>query len=90
MIDLDVAQLAPLAIILPFVGAALSLMLVHRNRAQRFVAITSLTATLAVESFILAQAWETAPTSVNIAGWEAPFGIVLVVDQLSEIGRAHV
>ncbi|WP_186304375.1 Na+/H+ antiporter subunit D [Kocuria palustris] len=85
MIDLDVAQLAPLAIILPFVGAALSLMLVHRNRAQRFVAITSLTATLAVESFILAQAWETAPTSVNIAGWEAPFGIVLVVDQLSAI-----
>ena len=81
----DILQLSPLSIILPFLGAALSLVLVHRNRAQRFVAIVSLSLTLLAECLVLATAWESAPTSINIAGWEAPFGIVLVVDQLSAI-----
>lgn len=81
----DILQLAPLAIILPFLGAALSLVLVHRNRAQRIVAISAMTMTLAVEAAVLVQAWDAPPTSVNIAGWQAPFGIVLVVDQLSAI-----
>ena len=75
----DIIQLAPLAIVLPFLGAALSLVLVRRNRAQRFVAIVSLSLTLLAECLVLATAWESAPTSINIAGWEAPFGIVLVV-----------
>ena len=81
----DIIQLAPLAIVLPFLGAALSLVLVHRNRAQRFVAIVSLSLTLLAECLVLATAWESAPTSINVAGWQAPFGIVLVVDQLSAI-----
>ena len=81
----DIIQLAPLAIVLPFLGAALSLVLVRCNRAQRFVAIVSLSLTLLAECLVLATAWESAPTSINIAGWQAPFGIVLVVDQLSAI-----
>ena len=81
----DIIQLAPLAIVLPFLGAALSLVLVRRNRAQRFVAIVSLSLTLLAECLVLATAWESAPTSINVAGWQAPFGIVLVVDQLSAI-----
>ncbi|ROZ65633.1 Na+/H+ antiporter subunit D [Kocuria soli] len=83
--SIDVAQLAPLAIIVPFVGAALSLVLFHRNRLQRLVAIGSLVVSLAVEMLVLATSWDAPPTSVNLGGWEAPFGIVLIVDQLSAV-----
>lgn len=82
---IDIAQLAPLAIIVPFVGAALSLVLFHRNRMQRVVAIGALALSLVVEVLVLAKTWDAPPTSVNLGGWEAPFGIVLMVDQLSAV-----
>ncbi|KAA9395357.1 Na+/H+ antiporter subunit D [Kocuria coralli] len=83
--SIDVAQLAPLAIIIPFVGAALSLVLVHRNRMQRTVAIGFLALSLVIEILVLIQSWDAEPTAVNLGGWDAPFGIVLMVDQLSAV-----
>lgn len=79
------AQLAPLAVIIPFLGAALSLLLLRRNALQRTVAIGSLVLTLAVEALVLVSTWNLGPQAVHLGGWEAPWGIVMVVDQLSSL-----
>nr|WP_217905539.1 Na+/H+ antiporter subunit D [Kocuria salina] len=77
--------MAPLAVIIPFLGAALSLLLLRRNALQRTVAIGSLVLTLAVEALILGTTWNLGPQAVHLGGWEAPWGIVMVVDQLSSL-----
>lgn len=79
------AQLAPLAVIIPFLGAALSLLLLRRNALQRTVAIGSLVLTLAIEAVVLGSTWNLGPQAVHLGGWEAPWGIVMVVDQLSSL-----
>lgn len=79
------AQLAPLAVIIPFLGAALGLVLLRRNALQRAVAIGSLVLTLAIETAVLVSTWELGPQAVHLGGWAAPWGIVMVVDQLSSL-----
>ncbi|MEX5269499.1 Na+/H+ antiporter subunit D [Kocuria sabuli] len=79
------AQLAPLAVIVPFLGAALGLVLLRRNALQRAVAIGSLVLTLAIEVAVLTSTWEAGPQAVHLGGWAAPWGIVMVVDQLSSL-----
>ncbi|GEO95107.1 Na+/H+ antiporter subunit D [Kocuria turfanensis] len=79
------AQLAPLAVIIPFLGAALSLVLLRRNALQRAVAIGSLVLTLVVEAAVLVSTWDVGPQAVHLGGWAAPWGIVMVVDQLSSL-----
>ncbi|KLU08777.1 Na+/H+ antiporter subunit D [Kocuria sp. SM24M-10] len=82
---LHLAQLAPLAVIIPFLGAALSLVLLRRNALQRAVAIGSLVLTLVVEAVVLVSTWDVGPQAVHLGGWAAPWGIVMVVDQLSSL-----
>ena len=79
----SLAPLAPLAVIIPFLGAALSLLLLHRTGLQRAVAIGALSLSLVVESAVLVSTWDQGPQVVRLGGWEAPWGIVMVVDQLS-------
>ncbi|GGG53577.1 Na+/H+ antiporter subunit D [Kocuria dechangensis] len=79
------AQLAPLAVIVPFLGAALSLVLLRRHGLQRVVAIGSLVVSLVVEALILVSTWDQGPQVVHLGNWEAPWGIVMVVDQLSSL-----
>jgi multicomponent Na+:H+ antiporter subunit D len=79
------AQLAPLAVIVPFLGAALSLVLLRRHGLQRVVAIGSLVISLAVETTVLVSTWDQGPQVVHLGNWEAPWGIVMVVDQLSSL-----
>ncbi|MEX5293712.1 Na+/H+ antiporter subunit D [Kocuria sp. CPCC 205268] len=81
----NLAQLAPLAVIIPFLGAALSLLLLRRNALQRTVAIGSLVLTLVVEALVLVSTWDVGPQAVQLGGWRAPWGIVMVVDQLSSL-----
>ncbi|MEF3119623.1 Na+/H+ antiporter subunit D [Kocuria flava] len=82
---LNPAQLAPLAVIIPFLGAALNLLLLRRNRLQRTVAIGALVLSLVVETVVLVGTWDLGPQAVHLGGWEAPWGIVMVVDQLSSL-----
>jgi multicomponent Na+:H+ antiporter subunit D len=84
-VTVNFAQLAPLAVIIPFLGAALSLLLLRRNALQRTVAIGSLVLTLAIEALVLGTTWNLGPQAVHLGGWEAPWGIVMVVDQLSSL-----
>lgn len=81
----DLAQLAPLAVLIPFLGAALNFVIVHRNRLQRTVTVGAMALTLVLDALMLADVWNQGPQAVHLGGWAAPYGIVMVVDQLSAL-----
>ncbi|WP_180525538.1 Na+/H+ antiporter subunit D [Micrococcus lylae] len=78
-------DLAPLAVLLPVLGAALTFTLVRRPRAQITLTILTLALTLVLNVGLLAVVWETGAAAVNIGGWVPPIGISLVVDRLSAL-----
>ncbi|MHA7268618.1 Na+/H+ antiporter subunit D [Arthrobacter sp. HLT1-20] len=82
---MNVASLAPLAVVLPFLGAAWAFVLIRHPRAQRRVSLGTLTITLALEVYVLANVWHSGPIAVQLGGWAPPFGIVMVADQFSSL-----
>lgn len=82
---MNIASFAPLAVVLPILGAALTFLLIRHSRAQRAVSIGLLSLTLALECLLLASAWNGGTAAVTIGGWIPPFGIVMVVDQFSSL-----
>ena len=82
---MNAASLAPLAVVLPIVGAGLTFLLLRHPGAQRFFSVSTLSLTLAVELILLVTAWTSGPQSVSIGGWVPPFGINMVVDELSSL-----
>ncbi|MCD2441357.1 Na+/H+ antiporter subunit D [Agromyces sp. SYSU K20354] len=79
------AALVPLVVLLPLLGAATTLILGRYRRAQIAVAVGVLTAVTAIAAVLLVMVDTTGPAVVYIGGWEAPWGITLVVDRLSAI-----
>jgi multicomponent Na+:H+ antiporter subunit D len=84
-VPLSLVSLAPLAVVMPMLGAAVAFVLRRHARAQRGVTIGILTLTLLVESLLLAGAWRNGTQAVHIGGWAPPFGIVMVVDEFSAL-----
>lgn len=77
--------LVPLVVLIPLLGAAGALILGRRARAQRAVTVAALTAVLGVSIALLVVVDAGGPLTMNVGGWQAPFGIVLVVDRLSAL-----
>ena len=77
--------LVPLPVIIPLLGAGLTLMLVRNPQAQRAVSLTTLSATLAVASALLFVTVRDGPQVMAIGGWAPPMGIVLVADKLAAL-----
>ncbi|WP_369045501.1 Na+/H+ antiporter subunit D [Sinomonas sp. P10A9] len=82
---MNIASLAPLAVALPILGAALAFLLLRQQRAQRTVTISVLALTLALEVLLLLSVWDGGTSAVTIGGWAPPFGITMVVDQFSSL-----
>ncbi len=82
---MNITAFAPLAVVLPFLGAATAFLLIRHPRAQRTMSISVLTVTLLVEVLLLASVWTGGAAAVRLGSWIPPFGIVLVVDQLSSL-----
>jgi multicomponent Na+:H+ antiporter subunit D len=78
-----VNALLPLPIVLPLAGAAVSILLGRSRRAQRAVALTTLTAVTALAVALLVVVDRDGPVSSAAGGWPAPLGITLVADRLS-------
>lgn len=76
---MNIASFAPLAVVLPILGAALTFLLIRHTRAQRTVSIALLSLTLTLECLLLASAWNGGTAAVTIGGWLPPWGIVMVV-----------
>ncbi|NKX55232.1 Na+/H+ antiporter subunit D [Arthrobacter mobilis] len=82
---MNAASLAPLAVVLPFIGAALAFLLIRVPRAQRVVTISILSLTLLLEIYLLYSAWTAGVQAVNLGGWLPPYGISMVVDEFSSL-----
>ena len=77
-------NLLPLPVLLPMLGAALTLLLGRRPRLQRAVSIITLVAVSAVAGALV---WITDTVGVQalwVGAW-APLGVVLVADRLSAL-----
>ncbi|MGM7671187.1 Na+/H+ antiporter subunit D [Microbacterium sp. A93] len=83
--EFEIVSLAPLAVLLPILGSALAFVLVRRPKAQIAATVTTITLTLTLECLLLATTWDTGAVAVFIGGWEAPWGITLVVDRFSAL-----
>ncbi|MEV4655668.1 Na+/H+ antiporter subunit D [Micromonospora sp. NPDC049301] len=79
------SRLLPLPVVVPLLGAALTLLLAARPRLQRGVSVLCLSGTLTVALVLLVQAYRHGPVVLAIGGWPAPVGIVLVADQLAAL-----
>ncbi|GAB3972552.1 Na+/H+ antiporter subunit D [Plantactinospora veratri] len=78
-------HLVPLPVVVPLLGAALTLVVGRRPIAQRAISVTALVVTLAVAVLLLWRAHWHGPLVVHVGGWPAPLGIVLVADQLAAL-----
>ncbi|MDO7881236.1 Na+/H+ antiporter subunit D [Antiquaquibacter soli] len=77
--------LVPLVVLIPLLGAATALTLGRRPRAQRIVTVLSLTVVLAIGAVLVWAVDTQGALVMEVGGWAAPFGIVLVVDRLSAL-----
>ena len=77
--------LVPLVVLIPLIGAASALALGRRARAQRIVTVAALASVLAVGAVMLYVVDTSGPLVMEVGGWAAPFGIVLIVDRLAAL-----
>src|SRR3546814_6375020 len=98
------SALLPLPILLPLIGAALSILVGRSRTAQRVIGLTVLSAVTVVSVLLLIEVDRDGTIATQAGGWSAPMGITLVADRLTaimltveltsvrlrQIGRAHV
>ena len=79
------SALLSLPIVLPMLGAGISVLAGRSRVAQRVVALTVLTANLGLAIALLVQVDRNGPAATQAGGWPAPLGITLVADRLAAI-----
>lgn len=77
--------LVPLPVLLPMLGAALTVIGSRSALLQRAVGIVVLTAMVGVAALLLVVAHDSGPVVARPGGWPAPVGIALVADRLSAL-----
>ncbi|MHA6667444.1 Na+/H+ antiporter subunit D [Homoserinimonas sp. A447] len=77
--------LIPLVVMLPLIGAAGALIAGRRQLLQVLVTVVALVAVMVVSIFLLIDVDATGPLVMEVGGWAAPVGIVLVVDRLTAL-----
>lgn len=77
--------LVPLVVVLPLIGAGLTVVTGQHTRVQRFISGTTLLSVVAISSVMLYATDQVRMLSVRVGGWPASQGIVLVVDRLAAL-----
>ncbi|CAN5442748.1 Na+/H+ antiporter subunit D [soil metagenome] len=72
-------------VLLPLVGAAVTVLLHDRLRAQRTVSLLTTAATAVIAVLLLRHVAEHGTVVLQAGGWPAPYGISFVVDRFSAI-----
>jgi multicomponent Na+:H+ antiporter subunit D len=70
---------------IPLLGAATALIFGKRPRLQRLVTLIVLSIVLVIGAIMLVVVDGGEPLMMEVGGWSAPFGIVLIVDRLSAL-----
>ena len=79
------SRLVPLPVVLPLLGAALSILVGRSRAAQRLVGVTVLATLVAVSVVLLAEVDRNGTIVVDAGGWPAPVGITLVADRFAAV-----
>ena len=79
------SALVPLPIVVPLLAAALTVIFGRFQIVQRVLAVSALTASVAISIALLVQVDEHDVVKMDAGGWAAPLGITYVVDRLSAI-----
>ena len=82
---MNVASLITLPVLLPLLGAAITVVGSRSATLQRVVGIVVLTTVAAIAAVLLVVADENGPVVAQLGGWAAPVGIALVADRLSAL-----
>lgn len=82
---MPLANLVALPVLLPLLGAASTLTLNRRPRAQRVVSSTVMLGVVVTSAVLLRLADRSGPMVLWVAGWPAPLGIALVADRLATL-----
>lgn len=77
--------LVPTVVILPILGAALALAFPHRKKVQATVTVATLCLVALIGGILMFAVDSQGTLVMEVGGWEAPFGIALVVDRLSAL-----
>ncbi|MEN0104530.1 MAG: proton-conducting transporter membrane subunit, partial [Curtobacterium sp.] len=77
--------LVPLLVLVPLLGAAVALGLLRHQRIQRAITVAVLVIALAVAVTLMVLVDHHGTIVVQVGGWDAPYGISLVVDRLSAL-----
>src|SRR4051794_22263580 len=77
------SALVPIAVLLPLLGAALSLALSRYPVAQRRLSLGVLAAMVVVSAVLLREIDAGGPITIWVGAWPEPLGIVLVADRLA-------
>jgi multicomponent Na+:H+ antiporter subunit D len=80
-----VTALLALPIVLPLLGAALSILLGRSRALQRAISLSTLSAVLVMAVLLLVAVDRDGPVSTQAGGWSAPMGITLIADRFSAI-----
>jgi len=80
-----VSALLTLPILLPLLGAGVSIMVGRSRTAQRIISLTVLTVVTGISIALLVVVDRDGTVVVQAGGWPAPIGISLVADRLSAI-----
>ena len=75
--------LVPLPIVLPLLGAAVSILVGRSRVAQRAVGVTTLAALVALSVALLVEVDRNGTLVAEAGGWPAPLGITLVADRFA-------
>jgi multicomponent Na+:H+ antiporter subunit D len=75
--------LVPLPVVLPILGAALSLAAQRRIAVQRAIGVAVMTTTTVASFVLLVAVDRDGARSVDVGAWPAPVGITLVVDRFA-------
>jgi multicomponent Na+:H+ antiporter subunit D len=77
--------LVPLLVLVPLLGAAVALGLLNHQKLQRAITVVVLVVALAVAATLMVLVDQHGTIVVQVGGWDAPYGISLVVDRLSAL-----
>ncbi len=79
------SALTPLVVLLPLLGAAAALTQARHPRIQMLIAVSVLSTVLVLGIVLLVAVDANGAIAIELGGWDAPFGIVLVVDRLAAL-----
>lgn len=80
----DLSWLLGIPVLVPFIGAAVSMLLGRHHTAQRVVSVLALSVVLIASGFIVVGSLN-GPMILDVGGWAAPVGVTLVADRLSAL-----